>query len=321
MRRLLGLLSIMVSLSALGQDAGSFPSHPIRMLVPAPAGGGADLLGRVVAARMSERTGWTIVVENRTGAGGNIAGAEVARAAPDGHTLLLGDAGQLAINGSLYKSMPFNALRDFTPIGYVASFPFVLVANPAFAPRSIGELVAYAKAAPGKVDYASTGIGSPQHLGGQMFAQMAGIEMTHIPFRGGAPALAAVLAGDVPIGFIGVPPTLAHVKISKLRALAISTKGRSALLPEVPTMAEAGFPSYDAAVWFGLVGPARIPEAIVQKLSSALNEALADSTVASNCASRASRRSPALQENSRAYMRSETAKWKALVEASGATAE
>jgi len=321
MRRLVALMAILTSLSAFGQDPGSFPSRPIRMLVPAPAGGGADLLGRVVAARIAERTGWTIVVENKTGAGGNIAATEVARAAPDCHTLLLGDAGQLAINSSLYKSMLFDALKDFTPIGYVASFPFVLVANPAFAPRSVGELVKYAKAAPGKVDYASTGIGTPQHLGGQMLAQMAGIEITHIPFRGGAPALAAVLAGDVPIGFIGVPPTLAHVKAGKLRALAISNKTRSPLLPEVPTMAEAGFPNYDAAVWFGLVGPARLPEPIVQKLSQALNEALADGTVASRLREQGLTPEPGSPGKLAAFMRSETAKWKTLVETSGATAE
>jgi len=321
MRRLLALLSVVLSLPAVGQDVSSFPSRPIRILVPAPAGGGADLLGRVVAARIAGRTGWTIVVENKAGAGGNIAGGEVARAAPDGHTLLLGDAGQLAINSSLYKSMPFDALRDFTPIGYAASFPFVLIANPSFAPRSISELVAHAKAAPGKVAYASTGIGSPQHLGGQMFAQMAGIEMTHVPFRGGAPALAAVLGGEVPIGFIGVPPTLAHVKSGKLRALAISTRARSPLLPDVPTMVEAGFPSYEAAVWFGLVGPARLPEAIVQKLSDALNEALSDSTVASKLREQGLTPGPGTPQQLAAYMRSETAKWKALVEASGATAE
>lgn len=321
MRCLFALTVVLAVVPAAAQDTASFPSRSIRLLVPAPAGGGADLLGRAIAARMSERNGWTIVVENKTGAGGNIAAAEVARAAADGHTLLLGDAGQLAINVSLYKSMQYDALRDFTPIGYVASFPFILVANPSFAPRTLAELVAYAKAAPGKVNYASTGIGSPQHLGGQMLVQMAGVQMTHVPFRGGAPALTAVLAGDVPIGFIGVPPTLAHIKSGKLRALGISTPSRSSLLPEVPTMAEAGLSGYDAAVWFGLVGPARLPEPIVAKLSAALNEAVSDPAVASRLREQGLAPEAGTPAKLAAYMRSETIKWKALIEASGATAE
>lgn len=322
MRRLvIALLSLVTVLPALAQDAGTFPSRPIRLLVPAPAGGGADLLGRAIAAKMSERAGWTVVVENKTGAGGNIAGGEVARAAPDGYTLLLGDAGQLAINASLYKSMPFDALRDFTPVGHVASFPFVLIASPSFPPRTVAELVAHAKASPGKVAYASTGVGTPQHLGGQMLVQMAGIDLTHVPFRGGAPALAAVLAGEVPIGFVGVPPTLAHVRSGKLRALAISTKTRSPLLPDVQTMAEAGYPDYQASVWFGLVGPARMPEPIVRRLADALSEALADPAVAARLRDNGLAPDFMPPQALASYMRAETAKWKGLVESSGATAE
>ncbi len=304
---------------ALAQDA--YPSRAIRLVVPAPAGGGADALARAVAGALTERKGWTVVVDNKAGAGGNIAGAEVARATPDGYTFLLGDSGQLAINASLYQSMAFDPLKDFTPIGYVADFPFLLVVNDAYGARTVADLVALARKAPGAVPYASTGVGTPQHLGGHLFAQSAGVELLHTPYKGGGPALVALLGGQVPVGFVGMPPTIAQVKSGKLRALAISSKERSPVLPQVPTMAESGFPDYELKVWFGLVGPAGLPAPVVQTLSKAMDEILNDPAFQKRLGEMGLRAGFSTPDALAQTMRSEKIKWAALVKSSGARAD
>ena len=303
------------------QPAATFPSRPIRLLVPAPAGGGADLLARTLAAHLTERRGWNVVVENKPGAGGNIAGQEVARAAPDGYNLLVGDSGQLAINGALYPSMPFDALRDFTPITQLASFPILMVAAADVPVKNVADLTALAKKSPGKLSYASTGIGTPQHLAGHLFVQQAGIDMIHVPFKGGAPALTALLGGEPQIAFIGVPPTLPHVRAGKLRALAITTKARTPLLPDVPTMKESGFGDYEASVWFGLVGPVALPPPVVQALNTAFRAALSDPAVQKKLADNGLTTEPGSPEGLAQFMRVETEKWGAVVKATGAKAD
>ena len=299
----------------------SFPSRPLRLLVPAPAGGGADLLARTLAAHLSERRGWNVIVENKPGAGGNIAGQEVARSIPDGYTLLLGDSGQLAINGALYTSIPFDALRDFTPITQLASFPIIMVLAATVPATNVAELIALARKSPGKLSYASTGIGTPQHLAGHLFVQQAGIDVIHVPFKGGAPALTALLGGEPQVAFIGVPPTLPHVRSGKLRALAITTKARTPLLPDVPTMSESGFGNYEASVWFGLVGPTALPSPVVQTLNAAFREALTDAAVQKKLADSGLTPEPGTPEGLAQFMRVETAKWGALVKATGARAD
>lgn len=324
MRRLLLLAAILVPLLAQAQapaPAAAFPSRPIRLLVPAPAGGGADLLARTLAAHLTERRGWNVVVENKPGAGGNIAGQEVARAAPDGYNLLVGDSGQLAINGALYPSMPFDALRDFTPITQLASFPILMVAAADVPVKNVADLTALAKKSPGKLSYASTGIGTPQHLAGHLFVQQAGIDMIHVPFKGGAPALTALLGGEPQIAFIGVPPTLPHVRAGKLRALAITTKARTPLLPDVPTMKESGFGDYEASVWFGLVGPVALPPPVVQALNTAFRAALSDPAVQKKLADNGLTTEPGSPEGLAQFMRVETEKWGAVVKATGAKAD
>ncbi len=293
-----------------------------RWLVPAPAGGGADLLARALAERVQAELGQTVVIENRAGAGGNIAAEVVARATPDGSVLLLADAAQLAINPSLYRNLPFDPQRDFAPVARLASFPFLLLAHPSVPARDVAELIALARARPGTLAYASTGIGTPQHLGGEMFRSMAGgLEIVHVPYRGGAPAVVDLLAGTVQLGFIGIPPTLGHIQAGRLRALAVSSAARAPLLPEVPSMAEAGLPGYEAVVWFALVGPAAMPPAAVARLSGAVLAALADPALGARLVAQGFTPMPAGPDGLADFIRAEAAKWRALVLASGARVE
>ena len=322
MRTLTTLIAaLMACLPLASQAQDVYPSRAIRLVVPAPPGGGADALARAVATALTDQKGWTVVVDNKSGAGGNIAGAEVARAAPDGYTFLLGDSGQLAINPSLYKSMAFDPQKDFTPVAYVADFPFLMVAGRSGSARTVAELIAQARKAPGAVAYASTGVGTPQHLGGHLFATMAGVQLLHTPYRGGAPATAALLGGEVPIGFVGLPPMVAQVRGGKLHALAISSKERSALLPDVPTMAESGLPGYEAKVWFGWVGPAGLPAPIVQTVSKALADVLKNPAMDKRLADLGLRGDVSGPESLSKIMRSEAVKWAEVVKSSGASSD
>ena len=315
------LATLMACLPLASQAQGTYPARAIRLVVPAPPGGGADALARAVATALTDQKGWTVVVDNKSGAGGNIAGAEVARATPDGYTFLLGDSGQLAINPSLYKSMAFDPQKDFTPVAYVADFPFLMVAGRSATARTVADLIAQARKAPGAVAYASTGVGTPQHLGGHLFATMAGVQLLHTPYRGGAPATAALLGGEVPIGFVGLPPMVAQVRGGKLHALAISSKERSALLPDVPTMAESGLPGYEAKVWFGWVGPAGLPAPIVQTVSKALADVLKNPAMDKRLADLGLRGDVSGPESLSKIMRSEAVKWAEVVKSSGASSD
>ncbi len=313
--------ALLAVLSPFSQAQETYPTRSIRLIVPAPPGGGADALARSLATALTDKKGWTVVVENKSGAGGNIAGAEVARATPDGYTFLLADSGQLAINSSLYKSMAYDPQKDFTPIAYVADFPVLLVANPSFAAKTVAELLALARKSPGTIAYASTGVGTPQHLGGHLFAQTAGVQLLHAPYRGGAPAMAALLGGEVPIGFVGLPPTVAQVRAGKVHALAIGSAQRSPLLPNVPTMAESGLSGYEAKVWFGWVGPAGLPSAVVQTVSRALVDVLKEPAMEKRLADLGLRADVSSPEALAATIRSEGVKWAGVVKSSGVSSD
>lgn len=251
---------------------------PISLVVSYPPGGGADLIARLVATPMAKLLGQTVIVENRPGGSGQIAASMVARAVPDGGTLLL-DASSFAVNPSLFPKLPYDSQKDFAPIGVVALFPNVLVCTPGFEARSVKDLVRMARAAPGKITYASSGNGSAQHLAGALFESRAGVELVHVPYRGGGPALNDVIGGQVPLFFSNVASSLGHIESGRLRPLAVTTRVRARALPQVPTMEEAGVPAYEVLEWNPLLAPAATPAAVQARLRAALRAAVNDPEV------------------------------------------
>ena len=256
-------------------QAQTYPDHPIRLIAPFPAGGLADVLARAVGDEMSRTLGQPVIVENRAGAGGNVGADAVAKAAPDGYTLLMTSAGILTANQFLYAKMPFDPEKDFVPVSNVADMPMMVVVNPNVPVKNLAELVALARANPGKLNFGSPGIGTTGHLGLAMLMHAAQIKLTHIPYKGAAPAITDLIGGQID-GVVDNPPTvLPHIETGKLRPLAVAAKQRMALLPDLPTAAEAGVANYEASSWFGVVAPAGTPPAIVDKLYKAIAAALA----------------------------------------------
>ena len=271
------VLSALVAALAFASPADTlaqaFPSKPIRLIVTYPPGGGADLMARLVAPKMGEALGQAVVVENKPGASGQIGAGEVARAAPDGYTIML-DASSFAVNPSLYSKLPYDPAKAFQPLAVLALYPNMLVVTPSFPPKDVKELVALAKAKPGTVAFASSGNGSAQHLAGELFKQRAGVDMTHIPYKGGGPAMNDVIGGQVPVFFANVASGLAHVKGGKLRAMAVTGAKRASSLPDLPTMAEAGIPGYEVYEWNAIFAPAGTPAPVVEKLAAAIAKAM-----------------------------------------------
>ena len=272
MRTLLPGLLLCLSLQAAAQ---SYPNRPVRVVVPLSPGGFADTPARLLMPRLSEQLGRQFFVENRPGAGGTIGADFVAKSAPDGYTLLLTGTPHVT-SAHLYKKLPYDALKDFTPIALIASGPYALVVNPKLNVSSVKELIAAAKAQPGKIDYASSGNGSAQHLVGALFTAMAGVELSHVPYKGSGPAMQDLLGGQVMVSFAGVPNVLGHVRAGKLRALGVTTSKRWDELPDVPTIARAGLAGYEATLWLDIVGPAGMPADIVQRLQGEIGRALKD---------------------------------------------
>jgi tripartite-type tricarboxylate transporter receptor subunit TctC len=271
------LLSVLVAALACAAPAAAlaqaFPNKPIRLIVTYPPGGGADLMARLVAPKMGEALGQAVVVENKPGASGQIGAGEVARAAPDGYTIML-DASSFAVNPSLYSKLPYDPAKAFQPLAVLALYPNMLVVTPSFPPKDVKELVALAKAKPGTVAFASSGNGSAQHLAGELFKQRAGVDMTHIPYKGGGPAMNDVIGGQVPVFFANVASGLAHVKGGKLRAMAVTGAKRASSLPDLPTMAEAGIPGYEVYEWNAIFAPAGTPAPVVERLAAAIAKAM-----------------------------------------------
>ncbi len=298
--------------------AQGWPSRPIRMVVPLSPGGFADVPGRILAARLSSSLGYNVFVENRPGAGGTIGADFVAKSAPDGYTLLFTGTPHV-ISAWVYKKLPYDPLKDFEPVALVASGPYVLVVNPQLPVHSIRELVAAAKAQPGKIDYASSGNGSAQHLVSALFASMAGIELNHVPYKGSGPAMQDLLGGQVKVSFAGIPNVLPHVKAGRLRALAVSTPQRSPDLPDVPTAAEAGVPGYQATLWLNLAAPAGTPGEIVQRLYAETAKALQDAELQQSFRAAGVEASPMSPQELAGFMRAEYEKWGKVVRDTGAT--
>ncbi|HEY8553451.1 MAG TPA: tripartite tricarboxylate transporter substrate binding protein [Burkholderiales bacterium] len=309
------------ALAVLGigvQAADDYPSKPIKMVVPFPPGGTTDILARIVGQELTKAWGQQVVIENRAGAGGNIGSDIVAKAAPDGYTLLMGTVGTHGINMSLYKKMPYDAVKDFQPITVVAAVPNILVVHPSVPVHSVKELVDYAGKNPGKLSFASSGNGTSIHLSGELFKTLTGVQMTHVPYKGSAPAITDLLGGQVHLMFDNMPSAFPHVQAGKLRALAVTTAQRAAAAPDLPTIAEAGVPGYEATSWFGVLAPAGVPRPIVEKLYREIARILKDPQVSKEMRARGAEPVGNTPDEFAAYIKAEIEKWRKVVEASGA---
>jgi len=311
-------LGALLALFAAIASAQTYPAKPIRLVVPFPPGGATDILARDVAQKLTEAWGQQVIVDNRPGAGGNIGSELVAKSAPDGYTLEMGTVGTHAINASLYAKMPYDHVKDFAPVILVAGVPNVLVVNPAVPANSVAELIEYAKANPGKLNFASSGNGTSIHLSGELFKVMAGVQMTHVPYKGSAPALQDLLGGQVQLMFDNLPPSLPQIKAGKLRALAVTSVARAPALPDVPTMAEAGLPGYEASSWFGVLAPAGTPPAIVAKLNSEIAKWLATPEAKEKLSKQGANAAGGTPEDFAKHIAAETTKWAKVVKDSGA---
>jgi len=307
---------------AFGPDAAAqaFPTRPIRLVVTYPPGGGADLMARLIAPKMGETLGQPVVVENKPGASGQIGAGEVARAAPDGYTIML-DAANHAVNPSLYAQLPYDADKAFQPISLLVRFPNMLVVNPAFPAKDVQGLIAAAKAKPGTVAFASSGNGSAQHLAGELFRQKAGVDMTHIPYKGGGPALNDVIGGQVPVFFANMASGLPHVKGGKLRALAVTGTKRSPALPDAPTMAEAGLAGYEVYEWNAVFAPAGTPAPVIARLADAIAKAMQSQDVRERVESLGGEIAALGPTETARFIREQTDLWGRVVRAGGIRAE
>jgi len=314
-----GVALAFASLSAAAQA--DYPNKAVRLLTGFPAGQATDVLGRSIAHKLSESLGQQFFVENRAGAAGIIA-TQAAMASPaDGYTLLLTSSGPLAVNPSLYSKLPYDPVKDFVPVAALAMVPLLMVTNPGFAPKNVAELVAMAKANPGKINYASGGNGVTNHLVMEMFRSAAGISMTHVPYKGGPPALTDLAAGQVDVMFETAVAALPFVKQGRLRPLAVSSVSRSSAAPDVPTINELGFPGFNGVPWVAIVAPAGTPAPIVAKLNAAINKALASKDVQEYFISQGAEPMPMSSDEFGGFMKSEIAKWARAVKESGAKVE
>lgn len=315
---LLFAASAVAALPALAQTP-SFPDKPVMLVVPFPPGGPTDAMARTLAAEMKNKLGQPVIVENRAGAGGNIGAEYVARAAADGQTLLFGTSGPLAINASLYRKVSYDPIKSFAPVIQIGHLPNILVVHPSVPAKDVKELIAYAKAQPGKLSYASSGNGASSHLAGVLFNEKAGVDLQHIPYKGTGPALNDLLGGQVSASFTDVLTALPYVKTGKLRALGIATATRSQALPELPTIAEQGVPGYDVSVFFGVVAPAGTPLDRIAKLNQAFVEVLASPKVKELFAAQGLESAPDHTPAQLAkFIAAQKAGWAAVVKASGA---
>jgi tripartite-type tricarboxylate transporter receptor subunit TctC len=307
-------------LGALAQPAlaAGFPERPIVMIVPFAPGGSTDLVARLVAAKMSEGLGQQVIVENRGGAGGNLGAAAVAKADPDGYTILMGTVATHALNPALYKKIPYDAEKDFAPISLLVNVPNVLTVNPNFPAKTVQELVKIAKENPGKYSYASSGSGSPLHLSGELFKKIAGVDIVHVPYKGSGPALVDVIAGQVPIQFDNLPSSTEHIKSGRLRALAVTTAERVPTFPDLPTIAESGLAGYDTYSWNALFAPAGTPKEAVDKLNAEAVKAVNDPKVKAKLAEFSAVVVGSTPEQLGEHVSKELAKWKPIVAESGA---
>jgi tripartite-type tricarboxylate transporter receptor subunit TctC len=302
-------------------EAQNFPNRTITLVIPFAPGGSTSIVGRVIADKMSELIGEKVVVDNRPGAGGTVGTKAVAKSDPDGYTIALGYTGTLAIGPSLFKNAGYDPRKDFAPIGMIGNAPNSLVVHPSFPAKTVGELIAYAKANPGKVNFGSAGAGTASHITGEYFAASAGIKLVHVPYKGTGPALTDLLGGHIPMAFAPIPASHANVSAGMLRALAVTSTTRSSLLPEIPTIAEAALPGFDASLYYGLVAPAGTPRPVIDKLNKTLNAALASDEVKKQLGLDGTEITPGTPQAYTDFIDKDEKKWAGLVKASGVEQE
>jgi len=295
-----------------------FPSRTVHIVVPYPAGGSNDIIARILAQKLTENLGQQAVVDNRGGANGNVGSALVATSPPDGYTLLLSAPGPLTSNAKLYSHLPFDPERDFAPVALVASVPIVLMVHPSLPVKTVDELIAYARANPGKINFGSSGNGSTNHLAGELFKSMAKINIVHVPYRGAAPAMNDLIGGHIPMLFDNMPAALPQIQSDHVRAIAIAGAKRASALPALPTVAESGLPGFDASAWFGLVAPAKTPAPVLARLSNAVMEILKTPDVEQRFKQLGAEPGTLSGAAFGAFLRSETDKWAKVIEVSGA---
>jgi len=311
----LAAVTAALAVMLLGQPvaAATFPDHPVRIVVPFPAGGSNDVVARFLGMKLYEVWGQQVIIDNRPGAGGNIGAEMVARSAPDGYTLLLTAPGPLAVNQSLYPRLPFDPMADFAPVALVASVQIVLAVNPEVKATNVRELIALAKHSPGQINFGSSGYGSTNHLAGELFKKLAGIDIAHVPYRGAAPAMNDLVSGQIPVLFDNMPAIHPQALAGAIRPLAVAGASRSPLFPELPTMVEAGVPGFEASSWFGLVAPAKTPPEVMKTLSDAVTKVLRDPDLAKKLADVGAEPGSLSGSEFGAYLHSEADKWGKVV--------
>ncbi len=302
-------------------QGGAWPERTVRIVVPYPPGGSNDILGRILAEALRERLGQAFVIENRAGAGGNVGADVVAKAAPDGHTLLLTAPGPLAINDQVYRNMPYDPAKDLVPVALVATVPIVLMVNPALPVHSVAELVALAKARPGALSFGSSGNSSTNHLAGELLKTLAGINIVHVPYRGAAPAMTDLVAGNIALMFDNMPGSILQIRDNRVRALAVAGAHRAPVLPEVPTVAESGVPGFEAEAWFGLAAPGGTSAELVARINQQVKAALALPQVQARFVEAGAVSSTLDAAGFARFVAAERQKWGEVVRASGARAE
>jgi tripartite-type tricarboxylate transporter receptor subunit TctC len=320
-RRAAALIAGATLLGALPLPAQEYPVKPIRLVVPFTPGGSTDILARLVAQKLTEAFGKQVIVDNRPGAGGVIGVELVAKAAPDGYTLVMGHIGTFAVNPTLYPKLPYDAVRDFQPITLVAMVPNLLSVHPGLPAKSVQELIALARAKPGSLHFGSGGNGSAAHLAGEYFKLLTKTDLVHVPYKGTAPAVTDLIAGNIAMMITGVPPQLAHVKAGRLRPLAVASAKRLPLFPELPTIAEAGVPGYEATQWYGVLAPAQTPRPIVARLNAEIVKAVRSAEVRERLATEAAEPVGDRPEEFHAFIKKEIARWAPVIRASGAKPE
>lgn len=313
----LAALALASGATALAQE---YPAKPIRVVVPFPPGGGTDLMARTVMQKLGESLGATMVIDNRGGAGGSIGSDIVAKSPADGYTVLI-VSGAHAINPSLYQKLPYDSVRDFAPVTMFTSGPGLLVVHPSVPAKTVKEFIALAKSRPGQLNYASAGIGTPPHLAGELFKTMAGVDIVHVPYKGNGPAYTDLIGGHVSVMFPTIPTAIPHVRAGKLRALAVTTRSRTPIAPELPSISESGVPGYDVSSWYGLLAPAGTPAAVVARLQREIAKVLQLPDVGEKLTAQGLDLVGSTPEAFAAVIKSEIVKWAEVVKASGARAD